>query len=125
MLSRVLVQNVANMAVASVVLLALHFLGIAGGLFWVGGLLALPLSLFLLQFRFAQGGFLLRLLVALLPWVVLCSLGMMGAYHIAHEGDRNMAFLYFEMPLWSVAAGAIGVLICGALNKWGWSDISF
>ena len=78
----------------------------------------MPAIAILFQFKFALGNFMLRLSIAVLPWVALCLMGLIWASKTKHDGQRTMNMFFFEMPLYSVLAGAVVVLVW-YLNKKG------
>ncbi|MCU4676955.1 hypothetical protein N7931_15075 [Catenovulum sp. 2E275] len=110
-------QNSINLVISTLAILCSYFLDLGGGLFWFGGLLIIPAIAFLFQFKFACGPYLLRLSIAILPWLVLCIIGLLWASKTEHDGQRTMNMFFFEMPLYSVAAGSVLVTIWFLIQK--------
>ena len=110
-------QNSINLAVSSMAILCAYHLDFGGFLFWFGGLLVIPAIAIWFQFKFSLGHFFLRLSVATIPWLVLCSIGLYWASKTEHDGQRTMNMLFFEMPLYSVLAGIIVVTIWFSIKR--------
>ena len=111
-MSEIFKRNSINLAISSITILCVYYLGLGGFLFWIGGLLAFPALATWFQFKFAFGNFTQRLSVAVIPWLVLCCFGLFWASETVHDGQRTMNMLFFEMPLYSVLAA------CTALIGW-------
>lgn len=98
-------------------ILCAYYIELGVILFWFGGLLIMPAIAIWYQFKFALGSFLLRLGIAVIPWLVLCAIGILWASKTEHEGQRTMNMFFFEMPLYSVVAGVIVVTACFFFQK--------
>ncbi|MBO9492353.1 hypothetical protein J7384_18470 [Endozoicomonas sp. G2_1] len=110
-------RNLQNIILSVIVILAFHLLGFSSMLFWFGGLLIVPAMVVVIQFRYATGTLVTRLLVAFVPWCSLCSIGLFIANRTVHEGQRLMNLSFFQMPLYSALFGCVLLLLWSLL--WG------
>ncbi|WP_285164594.1 hypothetical protein [Shewanella goraebulensis] len=104
-------QNSVNLVCSTLAILCAYYIEVVSVLFWFGGLLVIPAIAIWYQFKFALGNFILRLSVAILPWLVLCVIGLFWASKTEHDGQRAMNMFFFEMPLYSVAVGTVVVTV--------------
>ena len=104
-------QNSINLVISTLVILSSHYIGLGAAFFWFAGIIIMPAIAVWFQFKFALGNFILRLSVAVLPWLILCLIGLWWASETEHDGMRAMNMFYFEMPLYSVAAGTVMIAL--------------
>ncbi|GIU14611.1 hypothetical protein TUM4261_30310 [Shewanella sp. c952] len=116
-MSEIFKQNSINLAISTIAILSGYYFELGGALFWFGGLLVIPAIAIWFQFKFALGSFLLRLSIAVLPWLALCLTGLLWASKTEHDGQRTMNMFFFEMPLYSVVAGVVVVTACFFFQK--------
>ncbi|WP_342806034.1 hypothetical protein [Alteromonas sp. M12] len=102
-------QNSINLVVSSSAILCAYHIGLGNILFWFGGLLVVPAIAIWFQFKYALGNFIVRLNIAVLPWLVLCFVGLFWVSKTEHVGQRTMNMFFFEMPIYSVVVGAVVV----------------
>ncbi|PMG31648.1 hypothetical protein BCU94_07915 [Shewanella sp. 10N.286.52.C2] len=110
-------QNSINLLCSTLAILCAFYIEIGSVLFWYGGLLVIPAIAIWYQFKFALGNFILRLSIAILPWLTLCVIGLFGASNTEHDGQRSINMFFFEMPLYSVAVGTLVVIVCFLFKK--------
>ena len=110
-MSEIFKQNSINLVLSTLAIICAYYIDLGGTLFWFGGLLLVPAIAVWYQFKFALGNFLLRIIIAVLPWFSLCLIGLLWASNIKHDGQRNMNMFFFEMPLYSVAFGVFVVTV--------------
>ncbi|WP_157576970.1 hypothetical protein [Pseudoalteromonas rubra] len=110
-------QNVKNIAISAITILSLHLLGFSAILFWVGGLLVFPAISVIIQAKYATGNLLTRLIIAISPWLLLCSIGLLWASQTSHEGQRDMNLSFFQMPLYSAMFGCFLIALWTLFNK--------
>ena len=110
-------QNVKNVAISTITIASVHMLGFSAILFWTGGLLVIPAIGVIFQAKYAKGNVFTRLMVAASPWLLLCSIGLLWASQISHEGQRNMNLSAFQIPLYSAIFGCFLIALWALFNK--------
>ena len=110
-------HNVKNIAISVITILSLELLDFTAILFWTGGLLVFPAIGVIIKAKYATGNLLTRLIIAITPWLLLCSIGLIWASQTSHEGMRDMNLFYFQMPLYSAIFGCFLVALWTLLYK--------
>ena len=116
-MSDIFKHNSLNLVVSSLAILCAYYLGFGSLLFWFGGLLIIPAIAIWFQFKYSLGNLIERLVIAVTPWLVLCCVGLLWASKTEHEGQRTMNMLFFEMPLYSIFAGCVVVVVWSLIKK--------
>ncbi|MEP4888712.1 MAG: hypothetical protein ABJV04_04950, partial [Aliiglaciecola sp.] len=72
-------HNSLNLGFSSLTIICAYYLGVGGFLFWFGGLLIIPAIALWFQFKYSLGNLIERLGTSVVPWLVLCSVGLFWA----------------------------------------------
>jgi len=95
-------NNLKITAIVSLVIIGIHFSGLGGVIYWFGGLIVLPGILLWVQLKRLTGRLLIKVPLALTPWLVFLATGLYVSSQIEHEGQRSMSMSYFEMVFFSI-----------------------
>ncbi len=103
-------NNILIFSVYFLVLVGIHFTGLYGASFYVGGGLFIPLLTYSLCYTFLKGNLYLRILGSAVPWAVFTVSGLFYNFAFTETQD-SMLGVYYWSPFIAIIIATTVMLI--------------